>query len=71
MKGDRVLLENSSQILELSGNKNEVSQHKRLNCSSYAAIMQIVGKRWKEMELLAIAQQLDTVIGGFRLPPGY
>ncbi|XGV94640.1 MAG: amidase [Leptolyngbya sp. BL-A-14] len=33
--------------------------------------MQIVGKRWKEMELLAIAQQLDTVIGGFRSPPGY
>ncbi|MBD3887666.1 amidase [Phormidium tenue FACHB-886] len=33
--------------------------------------MQIVGKRWKEMELIAIAQQLDTVISGFRSPPGY
>lgn len=33
--------------------------------------MQIVGKRWKEMELMAIAQQLDTVISGFRSPPGY
>jgi amidase len=33
--------------------------------------MQIVGKRWKEMELLAIAQQLDTVIGGLRSPAGY
>lgn len=33
--------------------------------------MQIVGKRWKEMELLAIAQQLDAVIGGFRSPPDY
>lgn len=33
--------------------------------------MQIVGKRWKEMELLAIAQQLDAVIGGFQSPPGY
>jgi amidase len=33
--------------------------------------MQIVGKRWKEMELLAIAQQLDAVIGGFRSPSGY
>ncbi|UBF28672.1 amidase [Kovacikia minuta CCNUW1] len=33
--------------------------------------MQIVGKRWKEMELLAIAQQIDTVIGGFRSPAGY
>ncbi|MBD1848299.1 amidase [Cyanobacteria bacterium FACHB-63] len=41
--------------------------------------MQIVGKRWKEMELLArcfvdtarVAQQLDAVIGGFRSPPGY
>ncbi|HEY9622982.1 MAG TPA: amidase family protein [Crinalium sp.] len=33
--------------------------------------MQIVGKRWKEMELLAIAQQLDAVIGGFQHPPDY
>ncbi|MBD3885928.1 amidase [Phormidium tenue FACHB-886] len=33
--------------------------------------IQIVGKRWKEMELLAIAQELDAVIGGFRSPPGY
>ncbi len=32
--------------------------------------MQIVGKRWKEMELLASAQKIDTVIGGFRLPSG-
>ncbi|BAY87451.1 amidase [Calothrix parasitica NIES-267] len=28
--------------------------------------MQIVGKRWKEMELLSIAEKLDEVIGGFR-----
>jgi amidase len=33
--------------------------------------MQVVGQRWKEMELLAIAQQIDTVINGFRLPSGY
>jgi amidase len=33
--------------------------------------LQIVGKRWREMELLAIAQELDSVIGGFRQPPGY
>ncbi|MBD0333891.1 MAG: amidase [Cyanobacteria bacterium Co-bin13] len=33
--------------------------------------MQIVGKRWREMELLAIAQELDQVVGDFRLPPGY
>lgn len=33
--------------------------------------MQIVGKRWKEMELLAIAQQIDAVMGGFRSPPDY
>ncbi|MBF2026280.1 MAG: amidase [Oscillatoriales cyanobacterium C42_A2020_001] len=33
--------------------------------------MQIIGKRWKEMELLTIAQQLDAVIGGFRSPPDY
>jgi amidase len=33
--------------------------------------MQIVGKRWREMELLAIAQQLDSVVGDFRHPSGY
>jgi amidase len=33
--------------------------------------MQIVGKRWREMELLAIAQEVDNAIGDFRQPPGY
>lgn len=33
--------------------------------------MQIVGKRWKEMELLAIAQQLTEKTVGFQRPPGY
>lgn len=33
--------------------------------------MQIVGKRWKEIELGAIAQQIDQVIGTFQNPPGY
>lgn len=33
--------------------------------------MQIVGKRWREMELLALAQELDKVIGVFRNPSGY
>jgi amidase len=33
--------------------------------------LQIIGKRWREMELLAIAQELDGVIGAFRLPPGF
>jgi len=33
--------------------------------------LQIVGKRWREMELLAIAQALDSVIGNFQQPPGY
>ncbi|MBE9108542.1 amidase [Nodosilinea sp. LEGE 07298] len=33
--------------------------------------LQIVGKRWREMELLAIAQQLDRIVGEFRLPPSY
>lgn len=33
--------------------------------------MQIVGKRWREMELLAIAQQIDRVVGRFQRPPGY
>jgi amidase len=33
--------------------------------------MQIVGKRWQDMELLAIAQEIDQVVGGFQRPPGY
>lgn len=31
--------------------------------------LQIVGKRWKEMELIAITQQIDKVIEGFHHPP--
>jgi amidase len=33
--------------------------------------MQIVGKRWREMELLAIAQEIDSAIGGFHPPLEY
>jgi amidase len=33
--------------------------------------LQIVGKRWKEIELLALAQMIDRVIGNFQHPPGY
>ncbi len=33
--------------------------------------MQIIGKRWKEMELLAIAEEIDGVAGSFKYPPGY
>lgn len=33
--------------------------------------MQIVGKRWREMELLAIAEELNKVIGDFQRPSGY
>ncbi|MCU0569558.1 MAG: amidase [Oculatellaceae cyanobacterium Prado106] len=33
--------------------------------------LQIVGKRWREVELMAIAQALDPVIGNFQSPPGY
>jgi amidase len=33
--------------------------------------MQIVGKRWREMELLVIAQEIDKVVGDFRHPSGY
>lgn len=33
--------------------------------------MQIVGKRWREIELLAIAQEIDKAIGAFKHPPGY
>jgi amidase len=30
--------------------------------------LQIIGKRWREMELLAIAQELDQAIGDFKRP---
>nr|WP_322505949.1 amidase [Chroococcidiopsis cubana] len=33
--------------------------------------MQIVGKRWREMELLAISQEINQVVGNFQHPPGY
>ena len=33
--------------------------------------MQIVGKRWQEMELLAIAQEIYQVAGSFENPPGF
>jgi Asp-tRNA(Asn)/Glu-tRNA(Gln) amidotransferase A subunit family amidase len=33
--------------------------------------LQIVGHRCREMELLAIAQQLDEIIGDLRYPPAY
>jgi amidase len=33
--------------------------------------MQVVGKRWREMELLAIAQRIDQVTDGFQSPSGY
>jgi amidase len=33
--------------------------------------MQIIGKRWREIELIAIAQEIDKVVGDFRHPPGY
>ena len=33
--------------------------------------IQIVGKRWREMELMAITQQIDRLIGTFQHPQGY
>ncbi|MGF1602544.1 MAG: amidase [Thermosynechococcaceae cyanobacterium] len=33
--------------------------------------LQIVGKRWREMELFAIATQIDRVVGQFQTPAGY
>lgn len=33
--------------------------------------MQIVGKRWCEMELLALAQEIDRLVGKFQQPPNY
>ncbi|WP_086936234.1 amidase [Chamaesiphon minutus] len=33
--------------------------------------MQLIGKRWREMELLSIAREIDKIVGDFRHPPGY
>jgi amidase len=33
--------------------------------------VQIVGRRWRDMELLSIAAQLDKVAGAYRRPEGY
>ena len=33
--------------------------------------VQIVGKRWQDLELLAIAEKIDEVAGSFQHPPGY
>ena len=33
--------------------------------------VQVVGRRWSEMELLAMAEQLVEITGPFRRPPGY
>jgi amidase len=33
--------------------------------------IQIVGKRWREIELLSIAQEIDQVIGNLQHPTGY
>jgi Asp-tRNA(Asn)/Glu-tRNA(Gln) amidotransferase A subunit family amidase len=33
--------------------------------------IQIIGKRWREMELLAIAQEIDQIVGRFQRPPDY
>jgi amidase len=33
--------------------------------------MQIVGLRWSEMRLLAVARLLEQFTGGFQRPPGY
>ncbi|TVQ08491.1 MAG: amidase [Leptolyngbya sp. DLM2.Bin27] len=33
--------------------------------------MQIVGKRWQDIELLVIAQEIDRIVGQFQRPPDY
>jgi len=33
--------------------------------------VQVVGRRWHDMELLNVAEALTEVTGGFRPPPGF
>jgi amidase len=43
----------------------------KLDCDGLPIGVQVVGKRWNEAHLLAIAQALTEVTGPFRRPPGY
>jgi amidase len=33
--------------------------------------IQVVGKRWQDRQLLAIAKHLTDLLGGWHSPPGY
>lgn len=33
--------------------------------------LQIIGKRWKEMALIAIAQKIDNTVGTFQMPSAF
>jgi amidase len=33
--------------------------------------VQVIGRRWGEMALLQVAEQIEALIGAFRRPPGY
>lgn len=33
--------------------------------------LQILGKRWREMELISVAQQIDNIVGDLQHPPDY
>ncbi len=33
--------------------------------------IQVVGRRWAEMDLLNVAEQIDRAVNAYRPPPGY
>jgi amidase len=59
-----------STVFNYSGHPAVVLPYK-LDRASLPIGMQIVGKRWAESRLLAIAKALSEVIGKFQRPSGY
>jgi Asp-tRNA(Asn)/Glu-tRNA(Gln) amidotransferase A subunit family amidase len=63
---DRYNLRHSVELLWRTATQGDRSGRSRIGLPIG---IQIVGQRWREMELLSIAQEIDNVIGDFRHPP--
>jgi amidase len=59
-----------SVIFNLTGHP-VVSMPIGTNDAALPVGIQVVGRRWGEMELLAVASQIDRVVDGYRRPPAF
>lgn len=57
-------------LFNYTGNPAMVLPYK-LDCAGLPIGLQLVGKRWDDSRLLAIAKALSPLTGGFRRPPNY